>query len=93
MDLHVVKQNLTVSGFNSIENHDSELVQVSISTEECRSQKVQLAIHNNLVIGDTSYDVQRTTRQHTQLATVPAINFRLKVVKVITGTDSFPLAN
>ena len=53
LDLHCVNQNLTVSGIKGIENHDSELVQVTINTEDCQSQKLQIAIHKTLVIGDS----------------------------------------
>ena len=90
LDLHGVNQILTVSGNNGIENHDSELVQVTINIEEYGSQKLQMAIHNNLVIGDSYYDVQRMKRQYPQLAKVPAKIVRLKDVKVILGTDCFP---
>ena len=85
-----MNQNLTVSGNNGIESHDSELVQVTINIEEYGSQKLQMAIHNNLVIGDSYYDVQRMKRQYPQLANVPAKFIRLKDVKVILGTDFFP---
>ena len=39
LELYGVKQNCNVSGINGIENHDSELMQVNIDTEECGSQK------------------------------------------------------
>ena len=83
------KSNLTVSGINGIENRDSELVQVTINIEEYGSQKLKMAIHSNLVIGDRDYDVQRMKRQYPQLANDPAKSIRLKDVKVILGTDLF----
>ena len=56
LDLHGVNQNHRVSGINGIENHDSEQLQVSINTEDCGSQKRQMAIHKNLGIGDSYYE-------------------------------------
>ena len=91
LDLHGVNQNLTVSGNNGIKNHDSELVQVTINIEGYGSQKLQMAIHNNLVIGDSYYDVQRMKRQYPQIANVPAKSIRLKDVKVILGIDCFSI--
>ena len=52
--LQGLKQNLSVSGINGIENHESELVQVAINTEDHGKQNVQMAIHRNLVIGDSN---------------------------------------
>ena len=83
LDSHGVDQNLTVSGINGIENHDSEPVQPTINTEECGGQKLQTAIHKNLIFGDRYYDIQRMKRQYPQLAIVPAKNLRLDDVKVI----------
>ena len=50
LDLHGVNRNLTVNGIIGIENHDSELVQVTINTEESGSQKLQMAIKNWLLV-------------------------------------------
>ena len=91
LDLHGVNQNLTVSGINGIENHDSQLVQITMNIDEYGSQKLQMAIHKSLVIGDSYYDVQRMKRQYPQLANVPAKNIRPKDVKVILGTDCFSI--
>ena len=77
LDLHGVNQNLTVSGIKDIENHDSELIQAPINSEDCGSQKLQMAIHKNLVIGDSYYNVQRMKRQYPQLGSVPAKNICL----------------
>ena len=85
----ILTQNHTVSGINGIKNM-TELVQVTINTEECGSQKLQMAIHKNLVIGD-SYDVQRMKRQYPQWANVPSKNICLKEVKVFLGTDCFSI--
>ena len=96
LDLNGVKQNITVSGINGIQNHDSELVQVTINTEECGRQKLQMSILKTMVIGDNSYDVQRMKRQYPigqrqQLASVPAKIIRLKNVNVILRTDCFSI--
>ena len=50
LDLYDVNQNLTDSGINGIENHESELVQVTINIEEYGSQKLQEGIHKNLIL-------------------------------------------
>ena len=91
LDFHDVNQNLTVSGFNDIKNLDSELVQVTINTEECGSQKLQKAIHKSLIIGDSYYDVQRMKRQYLHLANVPSKTIRLEDVQVILGTVCFSI--
>ena len=81
LNLHGANHNNTVSGNNGIENHDSELIQVPLNTQECGIPKLQMAIHKNLVIGDSYYDVQQMKIQYPQLASGPAYNIRLKTSK------------
>ena len=50
-----------------------------------------MAVHQNLVIGDSFYDTRRMQSQYPQLTKVPSNNFNLKDVKVILGTDCFSL--
>ena len=53
-----------------------------------------MAIHQNIVNGDSFYDVQRMQNQYPQLTKVPSNNFNLKGVKVILAcqrTDCFSL--
>ena len=50
-----------------------------------------MTIHQNLVIGDSFYDIQRMQNQYPQLNNVPPNIFNLRDVKVILGTDCFSL--
>ena len=89
--LQGVKRGLTVSGRNGTECHDSELVKVTIHSKDYGNEDIQMAIHQNLVIGDSLYDIQRMQNQYPQLKNVPSNNFNLKDVKVILGADCFSL--
>ena len=89
--LQGVKRGLTVSGINGTECHDSELVKVTIHSKDYGNEDIQMAIHQNLVIGDSFYNIQRMQNQYPQLNNVPSNNFKLEDVKVILGTDCFSL--
>ena len=91
LDFYGANQNLTVSSIIGIEKYDSKLVQVTINTEESGSQKLQMAIHKNSVIGDSCNDVQRMKRQYPQLSSVFTKNILFKDVKVILGTVCFSI--
>ena len=88
-----MKQNFAVSGINGIENHDSELVKVTINTEECGSQRLPpMVTHKKLVIGDSYYNVQRMKRQYPQLQVFLQKDIRLRDVKVIHGTECYSIS-
>ena len=89
LNLQGDKQGLTVSGINGAECYDSELVKVTIYTKDYRNEEIQMALHQNLVIGDRFHDIRRTKSQYEQLIKVPFNNFNLKEVTVILGTDCF----
>ena len=59
LNLQELKRGLTVSGINSTECDDSELVKVTIHSKDYGNEDIQMALHRNLVIGDSFYDVQR----------------------------------
>ena len=83
LNLQGVKRGLTVSGIIGTECHDSELVKVTIHSKDYGKEEIQMAIHQNLVIGDSFYDVRRMQSQYPQLTKVPSSNFNLKEGKVI----------
>ena len=53
LNLRGVKRGLTVSGINGTECHDSELVKVTIHSNDYGNEGLQMAIHQNLVISDS----------------------------------------
>ena len=90
LNLQGVKQCLTVSGISDTEFHDSDLVKVAIPLKNW-SEDTQMAIHQNLVIDDSFFDIPRTQTQYLQLIKVSSTKFNLKDVKVIFGTGCFSL--
>ena len=71
------------------ECHDSELVKVTIYSKDYGNEDLQMAIHQNLVIGDSFYDIQRMKSQYPQLTNILSNNFNLKDDKAFLGTDCF----
>ena len=73
------------------ETHHSELVKVLIHFEENGNEDIQMAVHENLVIGDSFYIFQRMQSKYPQLERVGKKSFKIKDDKVFLGTDCFTL--
>ena len=91
LNLRGVKRGRAVSGIIETECNDSEFVNVTILSKDYGNEDIQIAVHQNLVIGDSSNDTRRMQSQCMQLINVPSNNFNLKDVEVILGKDCFSL--
>ena len=69
-----IKRGLTVSGINGTECHDSEIVNVTIHSEDYGNEDIQMAIHQKLVIGESFYNIRKMQSQYPQLAKDPSNN-------------------
>ena len=59
LNLQGVRRGLTVSGIYGTECHDSEIVNVTIHSNDYGDEDLQMAIHQNLIIDDSFYDFRR----------------------------------
>ena len=83
LNLHGAKQVLTVNGIYGTETHDSEFGKITIRFEENGSEKIQMAVHKNRVIGDKFHNIQRVQSQYAQLQRVNRKSFIvLKMLKL-----------
>ena len=72
-------------------NADNEIVNVTIQSKDYGNEDIQMAIHQQLVIGESFNDFRKMQIQYSQLTKVRSNNFNLKDVKVILGTDRLSL--